>query len=75
MEWEVGDLERSTQAAIDYDNFELCESCGTETPHDVHIEIWTESAKQENAEFSREPYRISICAVCGMESAIRMNNA
>ena len=54
---------------------ELCEECGRETPHDVNIRLLTESKKEQNAEFSREPYRVSTCRVCGTESALRMNNA
>jgi hypothetical protein len=54
---------------------EPCESCGTETHHDVHVEIRTESSKQENAQFSREPYRIATCQRCGDEQSQRMNNA
>lgn len=75
MGWEVRDPESSAQAATESDTFELCENCEAETPHDIHIGIRIESSKQENAEFSREPYRISTCVICGMESVIRMNNA
>ena len=75
MEWEVRDLKTSPHSATECDRFELCENCGSKTPHEVYIEIRTESSKQENAEYSREPYRISRCMDCGTESAIRMNNA
>jgi hypothetical protein len=54
---------------------EPCAHCGHETPHEVRIEIRTESTKRQNAEFSREPYRVATCVACGDESAIRMNNA
>ncbi|MEE6209136.1 MULTISPECIES: hypothetical protein [Salarchaeum] len=54
---------------------ELCESCGQETPHEVSIELRTESSKSENSEFSREPYRVSECRSCGETSSQRMNNA
>lgn len=54
---------------------EQCHKCGRETPHHVVVQIRTESTKEENAEFSREPYRVSTCRVCGTEEAIRMNNA
>ena len=57
------------------DQIEPCERCGDETPHAVRIEIRTESTKRENAQFSREPYRVATCVVCGAESTIRMNNA
>ena len=54
---------------------EACEECGRETPHDVSVQIRTESQKRENAEFSREPYRVTECQICGEESSQRMNNA
>ncbi|WP_433625196.1 hypothetical protein [Halomicrococcus sp. NG-SE-24] len=54
---------------------ELCDNCGRETAHQVSVEIRTESQKQENAEFSREPYRVSECESCGEETIQRMNNA
>jgi hypothetical protein len=54
---------------------EECAECGRETPHEVGIELLTESRKRENAEFSREPYRVSTCRVCGTRKSIRMNNA
>jgi hypothetical protein len=65
----------AAHSAADGDQSEPCESCATETPHEVRIEIRTESTERENAEFSREPYRIATCLVCGYESSIRMNNA
>lgn len=54
---------------------ETCRSCGTETLHEVRVELVTESSKEENSEFSREPYRISTCQECGAETKQRMNNA
>ncbi|ESS05376.1 MAG: hypothetical protein A07HB70_02419 [uncultured archaeon A07HB70] len=54
---------------------ERCERCGAETPHDVRLEIRTESAASENAAFSREPYRVAACRRCGDESSTRMNDA
>jgi hypothetical protein len=54
---------------------EECAECERETPHEVNIELLTESSKVENAEFSREPYRVSACRVCGTETSVRMNNA
>ncbi len=54
---------------------EPCETCAHETVHDVSIELRTESQRQENAEFSREPYRVATCRICGTERTIRMNNA
>lgn len=54
---------------------EHCEICGRETNHNVSVQIRTESRKQENAEFSREPYRVSECLACGNTISLRMNNA
>jgi len=54
---------------------ERCDRCDGETPHDVRLEIRTESARSENAAFSREPYRVTSCRRCGSESSIRMNDA
>ena len=54
---------------------ERCESCGRETAHDVSIRLHTESDRAKNAEFSREPYRASVCRVCGDEQVLRMNDA
>ncbi|PSQ06143.1 hypothetical protein BRC97_07130 [Halobacteriales archaeon QS_6_71_20] len=54
---------------------ESCRDCDGETTHDVRVEIRTESQKEENAEFSREPYRVATCNECGSETATRMNNA
>ncbi|WP_436934116.1 DUF7835 family putative zinc beta-ribbon protein [Halovenus marina] len=54
---------------------EECDECGQQTPHDVSVEILTESRKRENAEFSREPYRVSECLVCNTTTKLRMNNA
>lgn len=54
---------------------EECAECGRETPHEVSIKLLTESRKEKNAEFSREPYRVSVCRVCGAEKSVRMNNA
>ncbi|WP_254538175.1 DUF7835 family putative zinc beta-ribbon protein [Halomarina litorea] len=54
---------------------EHCPDCGRETPHSVSLQILTESTKKENAQFSREPYRVSSCRVCGSETSQRMNNA
>jgi len=54
---------------------EDCEKCGRRTPHNVGVDILTESGKSENAAFSREPYRVSECKVCGATTRTRMNNA
>jgi hypothetical protein len=54
---------------------ETCEDCGRLTPHTVSVKILTESGKRQNAEFSREPYRVAECRRCGETSTRRMNNA
>ena len=54
---------------------EPCADCDRETAHRVSVEIRTESQKRENAEFSREPYRVATCLLCGAEETTRMNNA
>ena len=54
---------------------EPCEECGRETLHQVQVELRTESSKRENAEYSREPYRVATCFQCGATSAQRMNDA
>lgn len=54
---------------------EFCESCEDETAHSVQIELVSESKTGENAEFSREPYRVSECNGCGTTTSIRMNDA
>jgi uncharacterized metal-binding protein YceD (DUF177 family) len=54
---------------------EECERCNSATPHEVDVRILTESSKPEHAAFSREPYRISECRVCGHTETTRMNNA
>lgn len=54
---------------------ESCETCGRETLHNVSIELKVESKTGKNVAYSREPYRLSTCRVCGAERSIRMNNA
>jgi rRNA maturation protein Nop10 len=54
---------------------EQCSTCGGLTPHSVAVKILTESGKRQNAEFSREPYRVSECRICGETTATRMNDA
>jgi len=53
---------------------EYCDTCGGEQPRDVSISILTESPTGENAEFSREPYRIVECLTCGETTKTRMND-
>ncbi len=54
---------------------EHCEECNLDTLHEVNVQIRTESLKKENAQFSREPYRVTECQRCGTRSSQRMNNA
>lgn len=65
----------TTTPQTDGDFTEECQTCESETAHDVSVEIFTESTDSENAAFSREPYRVSVCSVCGHEERVRMNNA
>ncbi len=53
---------------------EYCESCDTKTLHQVTVQMRTESTKDENAEFSREPYRVTECQHCGARTSQRMND-
>jgi len=53
---------------------EHCDSCETDTLHQVSVQMRTESTKSENAEFSREPYRVAECQRCGTRSSQRMND-
>lgn len=64
----------TTDGSID-DVSERCPRCDAVTRHRVRVEILVESAKEVNAEYSREPYRVSECVVCGAETTTRMNNA
>jgi len=57
------------------DMTEECERCEHRTPHTVSVEILTESTKDQNSEYSREPYRVSECLECGETTSRRMNNA
>jgi ribosomal protein L37E len=54
---------------------EECAECGARTPHTVSIELKTESTKETNQAFSREPYRVTECSACGDTRSQRMNNA
>jgi hypothetical protein len=68
------DVMSATDDAFD-GTTERCDSCGQATPHEVTVQIMTESSNPENAEYSREPYRVSECRLCGAQTALRMNNA
>jgi hypothetical protein len=57
------------------DVHEHCDGCDRVTPHRATVRIRTESAEPENAAFSREPYRVSECRICGRTETTRMNNA
>lgn len=61
--------------SVDNDVVEHCVTCNKSTPHDARIELRTESSKETNAQYSREPYRVTECIVCGESSSQRMNNA
>lgn len=65
----------TTPSSAFSETVETCEQCEKSTPHDVTIEIQTESKKSENTEFSREPYRVAECLECGETTSKRMNNA
>lgn len=54
---------------------EYCELCETDTVHTVTVQLRTESTKNENAHYSREPYRMRKCRLCGHQESQRMNNA
>jgi len=54
---------------------EECDECERETPHESTVEIRTESPEKDTAAFSKEPYRVSECQVCGTETERRMNGA
>ncbi|MFC7200569.1 hypothetical protein [Halospeciosus flavus] len=57
------------------EHVETCPSCGSETPHEVGIELRTESERSENRAFSREPYRVAERTRCGETRVRRMNDA
>ncbi|WP_438267368.1 DUF7835 family putative zinc beta-ribbon protein [Haladaptatus halobius] len=57
------------------ESVEACEQCLRETPHQVSIELHTESPKNTNSEFSHEPYRVTTCLECGETTSQRVNNA
>jgi hypothetical protein len=53
---------------------EYCDACDMETLHQVSVQMRTESGKKENAQFSREPYRVTECQQCGNRKSQRMND-
>jgi len=52
---------------------EPCETCRHETPHEVAIELRSESRTNENTQYARQPYRISLCTRCGEELVSRVH--
>jgi hypothetical protein len=54
---------------------EYCENCETDTLHQVSVQMRTESETDQNAAFSREPYRVSECQRCDERKSQRMNDA
>ena len=50
---------------------EECVTCERETPHEVAVEIRTENP---DSSFSREPYRVTECTVCGATEEVRLND-
>jgi hypothetical protein len=66
-------LRQSEQSGADFSEVsEECETCERETPHEITLELRTENP---NSNFSREPYRVAECTVCGETTTRRMNNA
>jgi hypothetical protein len=63
-----------TTSTADSQSSEQCENCDAKTPHQVTIEIVTESEGDSNAAFSKEPYRVTKCQQCGATSKQRANN-
>jgi len=54
---------------------EPCEECGTDTLHEVTVQLVTEAEGSDRAQYSREPYRVRECQRCGTRDSKRMNNA
>lgn len=54
---------------------EECGDCERETVHEISVELRTENPDSVYATFSREPYRIAECDVCGATSEVRLNDA
>lgn len=50
---------------------EECADCERETTHEVAVELRTENP---DSTFSREPYRITECNVCGTTEEVRLND-
>ncbi|CCQ32183.1 hypothetical protein HLRTI_002757 [Halorhabdus tiamatea SARL4B] len=65
----------ATTGRTDNSRTEYCPSCGSDQPHDVSITLLTENEDSDNAAYSREPYRVAVCRVCGRRAERRMNDA
>jgi hypothetical protein len=50
---------------------EECDECDRETVHEIAVELRTENP---DSTFSREPYRVTECTICGATATTRMNN-
>lgn len=53
-----------------------CPECGMDAVHEIRLELRRESDREDRIarKYSREPYRVTTCQVCGRETAIRMNS-
>lgn len=56
------------------ENVEHCDSCGHDTPHEVTIQLVSHSDRGSNAQFAREPHRVTRCRDCGTERTVRVNH-
>lgn len=65
----------ATTGRADNSRTEYCPSCRTDQPHDVSITLLTENEDSDNAAYSREPYRVAVCRICGRRTERRMNDA
>lgn len=58
---------------------EHCPQCERTTPHRVRIEIRTtgsgETERRGTTKYSRDPYRVSVCAECEYVDAERISAA
>lgn len=53
---------------------ERCERCQGDRPHRVTLVILTENDQTENAGCSRQPYRVTECQSCSVETKERLSN-
>ncbi|MEE6211045.1 hypothetical protein U3A55_12910 [Salarchaeum sp. III] len=54
---------------------EPCPVCDATTTHAVAIELRQECPDGDNSAYSREPYRVTECTVCGASRASRVRSA